>query len=146
MGQMKEFKVLICGGRDFRHVNLLNLVLDKFHAKFGFTTLIHGGAAGADYLSEKWAIENKILSQSFPADWGKHGKSAGYIRNKAMANQNPDLVIAFPGGKGTEMMINIAKQRNLKVVIIEFIEEEVSPQQEKWLQTNFPEIFNETNY
>lgn len=48
----------------------------------------------------------------FTADWDKHGKSAGPIRNQAMLSGTigdlADLLIAFPGGRGTEDCIRQA--------------------------------------
>jgi len=56
----------------------------------------------------------------FPADWGKYSKSAGYIRNKQMlAEGKPDLVVAFPGGKGTANMVKLAKLANIPIHTID---------------------------
>jgi hypothetical protein len=42
----------------------------------------------------------------FPADWNKFGKSAGHVRNQAMADY-ADILLAFWDGKstGTKSMI-----------------------------------------
>jgi acyl-CoA synthetase (NDP forming) len=53
---------------------------------------------------------------SFPANWKKHGKSAGPIRNQLMLDVGkPDLVIAFPGGSGTADMIRRARKAGVPV-------------------------------
>jgi predicted Rossmann-fold nucleotide-binding protein len=53
----------------------------------------------------------------FPANWPKHGKGAGFIRNQQMLNEGkPDLMIAFPGGKGTADMIEKAIKAGIKVI------------------------------
>lgn len=52
-----------------------------------------------------------------PADWKKHGKAAGPIRNQSMLTEHkPDLVIAFPLGesKGTRDMIRKAKAAGIE--------------------------------
>jgi predicted Rossmann-fold nucleotide-binding protein len=35
-----------------------------------------------------------------------------------MADMQPDLVVAFPGGAGTAMMVDIAKNRQIPVIIV----------------------------
>lgn len=59
--------------------------------------------------------------QSFPADWQKNGKSAGYKRNEEMA-QNSDALIAFWDGesKGTKHMIDTAKRYRLSTRIVKY--------------------------
>ena len=47
----------------------------------------------------------------------RHGRSAGMIRNKEMIDcHNPELVIAFPGGSGTEGMKKLALRRGIRVI------------------------------
>ena len=53
------------------------------------------------------------------ADWEKHGKAAGAIRNQQMLDDyHPDAVIAFPGGRGTADMIKRARARMIDVIEI----------------------------
>lgn len=53
----------------------------------------------------------------YHADWNAHGRSAGPIRNaKMLAEGKPDLVVAFPGGKGTAHMVGIARKAGVPVV------------------------------
>jgi hypothetical protein len=79
------------------------LVLDGFDAVYGIACVIHGGANGADYIAGRWAQDTGgIPVEEFPADWNRHGNSAGPIRNQEMLDKGkPDLVVAFPGGRGT---------------------------------------------
>lgn len=118
-------RVLVCGGRDFSDYELLRKTLhDLFvvydekpfpHLPENFV-LIQGGANGADSLADQWAFTYGICSKSYAADWNQYGKSAGYIRNKQMLVEGkPDLVIAFPGGKGTAMMVRLAKETGVEV-------------------------------
>ena len=56
----------------------------------------------------------------YPADWDKHGKAAGPIRNKQMIDEGkPDLVIAFPGGRGTAGAVRLAKFAGVTVRVVE---------------------------
>ena len=68
-------------------------------------------------MAGSWAKAFGYEVQKFPANWKEYGKRAGYIRNAQMLNEGkPDLVVAFPGGKGTQMMIKLAKAAGVKVV------------------------------
>jgi len=102
-------KVLVCGGRDFSDKTLLWNSLDALHNKTPITIIIQGGARGADFLAKQWATEKAISCVTYEADWSSHGASAGAIRNIKMAREaKPDLVLAFPGGRGTKHMIKTA--------------------------------------
>lgn len=123
-------KVLICGGRDYNDWNtfrdkLETIALERFprlpedeygNWLYGPVTIIHGGARGADSLADQWAVVNWCTIQEFHAEWEKYGKRAGYVRNAQMLTEGkPDLVIAFPGGKGTAMMVKLAKEAGVEV-------------------------------
>ena len=87
-------RVLICGGRDFHDVDLMYDVLKQFDIEH----VISGHASGADQMAEMWGDENRIPLSIYPADWSRHGKSAGPIRNQQTLDEGkPDLVVAFPG-------------------------------------------------
>lgn len=117
-------RVLVCGGRDFTDRELFNSTLDKINKETPITSIIHGNAKGADVMSWSWILMNnhgrvgdaQLECLAFNADWNKHGKAAGYIRNKQMLDDGkPDLVIAFPGGKGTANMVKLAKEAGVEV-------------------------------
>ena len=99
-------RILVCGGRDYNDREFLFDQLDALDAAQGFKTVIHGAASGADTLAEEWANSRGKGLMAFPADWKRHGKAAGPMRNKSMLDfGRPELVLAFPGGKGTANMI-----------------------------------------
>lgn len=82
----------------------------------GATVLIAGGANGADAYCERWAAEHGLHVVRFRADWDAHGPAAGPIRNARMiAEGKPDLVIAFPGGRGTADCVRQAKAAGIPV-------------------------------
>lgn len=114
-------KVIIAGSRNFTDYNFLAEECNKILAKsvVGIWEVVSGTANGADKLGEKFANENGFAIKRFPADWNKHGKSAGYIRNEEMAKY-ADALIAFWDGKskGTKHMIDLARKHDLKVKII----------------------------
>lgn len=105
-------RVIVCGGRNYgqrvgERATLRNY-LSVFHASTPITLLIHGAARGADTLAGEWAEDNGVPVKACPADWNVHGRSAGFIRNREMLNERPDGVVAFPGGSGTEDMVEVA--------------------------------------
>lgn len=103
-------KIIIAGGRDY-YLQPQDLAkLDQI--KDQITEVVSGGAKGVDICGEHWAIKNNIPIKAFAPDWKKHGKAAGPIRNKQMADY-ADAVALFPGGKGTENMYNAAKKNDL---------------------------------
>lgn len=98
-------KVLVCGGRYYDDEDLVNIVLDRIHGETPITAIVHGGAQGADYLGGLWARKHGIKEIVYRAQWGLHGRAAGPIRNQEMLDkEKPDMVLAFPGGKGTADM------------------------------------------
>lgn len=109
-------RVLVCGGRDFRDVALLKDVLNGL---MPLAAICHGGATGADALADGWAYLHEIPCTRYPADWGLYGRHAGPLRNRQMlAEFNPDLVVAFPGGKGTADMVRRARKAGFEVLVV----------------------------
>lgn len=114
-------RVLVCGGRQFDDWYLMKRFLDGLHlGSERFSVVIHGCARGADEMAEKWARQADVDFLRFYADWEKDGRAAGPIRNARMLTEGrPDLVIAFPGGKGTADMISRARKAGVKVMVVE---------------------------
>ena len=105
-------KVLVCGGRNFSDFKLLEQILDELDIDI----IVHGDARGADRLSHNYALKNNIPVNKYPADWKRYGKSAGPVRNLQMLREEePDLIVAFPGGRGTQHMVTAATSLGYKV-------------------------------
>lgn len=105
-------KLIICGSRSVSDSNykLLRDKLDQIKEKIEY--IVSGTAAGADQLGEKYAIENHIQLIKIPANWTKHGKSAGIIRNELMLNFATDVLALWDGeSSGTKHMLKIAKNK-----------------------------------
>ena len=67
-----------------------------------------------------WARANggsaNVELMTYPADWGTQGKAAGILRNmKMLAEEVPDLVLAFPGGRGTDDMVRRSQRAGIEV-------------------------------
>lgn len=112
-------RVLVCGGRDYRDHERVNAVLTKLHREVGIDLIIQGGARGADELAFGWARAYGVPDEQYDADWENQGSFAGPARNTRMLNEGkPDLVIAFPGGRGTADMVRKARKAGVQVVEI----------------------------
>lgn len=111
-------RVLVCGGRDYNDYENVCDVLARLDYRFhdDYFTIVQGGARGADALAKRWAIEMHVPYEEYKADWDKHGKSAGFIRNQEMLDTGIDLVVAFPGGNGTAHTVRNAHRMGIMVV------------------------------
>jgi hypothetical protein len=111
-------RVCVCGGRNFKEKEFLYNTLDKLLFIRKDFIIINGDAHGADKLSTQWAIERNVYYELYRADWKKYKNAAGPIRNKQMIDSHIDLLVAFPGGKGTKNMIEQCKKNNIKVWLL----------------------------
>lgn len=109
-------KVIIAGCRDFHDYDTVEqAVVDS---GFKIERVISGGAPGVDTLAVQYAKEWIIPLEVYFADWGKHGKSAGPIRNRQMAGVADALIAIWDGhSRGTKNMIEEATKRGLKVYV-----------------------------
>jgi hypothetical protein len=110
-------RVLVCGGRDYDDALRVQDVLDGLV----ITKLIHGDCGrGADKLADNYGFRRGIEIVTYPAQWAKYGRRAGPIRNQAMlVHGKPDLVVAFPGGRGTADMVARARKAGVRVMVVE---------------------------
>jgi len=117
----KSIKIAVIGSRDFNDYNTLCYLLDKFLNKYTNVSLVSGGANGADKLAERYAAEKNVKIKILPADWDKHGKAAGFIRNKEIWD-NSDLGIAFWDGesKGTKHSFQLSFDQNKDLYIFNY--------------------------
>lgn len=116
----KPFRILVCGGRNWNNATLTSGVLDGFreqyHEKGKPIVIVEGGAQGADRLAREYAIKHDIPFEVYPALWSQFGRAAGPIRNLVMLNTGIDVVIAFPGGRGTQDTIGKANKMGIRVL------------------------------
>jgi hypothetical protein len=108
-------EIIVTGDREWDDKETIKKVLARFpHNKD--TKVIHGDCRGADKMAAEAAEELGQEPIPYPADWGKHGKAAGIIRNQEMLDEHPDAyhVLAFHGrihkSRGTkDMMMRSSK-------------------------------------
>jgi len=109
---------IIAGSRHFHDYATLEAAI-RFSG-FTITRVISGEAEGVDQLGERWARDHGLAIHQCPADWKKHGRAAGPIRNKQMANIGEALIaLPCPCSKGTHGMIRFAREKGILVFVYE---------------------------
>lgn len=114
------FKVIVAGSRTFNDYNFLKEKLDFLLDGYASETIeiVYGGAAGADSLAWEYAKEKNLAAMCFTADWDKHGKAAGPLRNKRMAEYaDACVVFIINNSRGSQSMIKEAKLAGLKLIV-----------------------------
>ncbi len=106
--------IIIAGGRDYNNYAELKERCDILLENCMVAEIITGGATGADALGKRYANEYGYLHREIKADWHKHGKAAGPIRNQAMAKIGNYLICYWDGeSKGTASMIAEARKAGI---------------------------------
>lgn len=129
-------KVIIAGSRTIRLSvrDIHQIVLDS---KFDVTSIVNGGCrSGIDFDAITWAHHKLRYVERFHADWNKHGRAAGPIRNKQMAEYADALILIWDGkSKGSASMKEEAKKAEIPVYEVIIMREKYSIGT-KWLFTN----------
>lgn len=112
--------VLICGSRSITDQERLREIATLIP---GGALVIHGAARGVDTILGAEAATRGHTVHAFPAEWDKHGKSAGFVRNiemLKMLDPTNDFVLAVWDGvsRGTKHTIDEAKKRGIQVVLV----------------------------
>ncbi len=107
-------RVLVCGSRSWMNVRTIHEALAKLPPG---STVIHGGAKGADEIAASCAVELGFHVETYLADWERYGRAAGPIRNRVMLRVGrPDRVFAFfLGTLGTADLLRQARAAGVPV-------------------------------
>lgn len=113
-------KLIIAGPRDLPcslfmiQTSISNAGIDRAE----ISEVVCGMATGVDTMGKEWAKSHGIPVKPFYPDWKQHGKAAGPIRNRQMAEYADALVAIWDGkSKGTKDMIRIAALKGLRVYV-----------------------------
>lgn len=110
-------RVIVCGGRDFNDKAMLSRVLWYVHERRGIAEVIHGGQRGAEQMANQWAFQMDIKRIEVRAEWSRHGSTkALVIRNRQMFALQPRGVIAFPGDRNSEAVVQSAREFHVPVL------------------------------
>jgi len=119
-------RILVCGGRTYDDRASVWRTLDDYQRRYGPVTIIQGGATGADALAKEWCYRQpNVTLISVPANWedpsppdaliciradgSKYDTNASIRRYAEMLDEKPDLVLAFPGNRGTRHILRRAE-------------------------------------
>lgn len=113
-------RIATTGSREYRgykHERQTLMFLWDFNDDYHITELAVGDCpSGFDKYVTYWAQLAKANLTVYHANWRKHGKAAGPIRNREMLEDfKPDLLVAFPGGKGTHNCMRTAWEMEIPV-------------------------------
>lgn len=114
----RALRLLVCGSRNWTDMDAIYDVLADYRTPRPVIVL-HGGARGADSLADDAARLHGYAREVYKADWKKHGKRAGILRNLRMLDAYADKVIAFHDGqsRGTQHTIDEARKRGIPVEV-----------------------------
>jgi hypothetical protein len=117
-------KVLVCGSRDFAPIQAWDCIEARLRqlprTSYPQHLIISGGARGPDAISHMVAKKLGLRTKTYRAEWAKYGRRAGILRNVAMLDTEPDLVLALWDGesRGTKHTIDEARRRGIAVEVV----------------------------
>jgi hypothetical protein len=120
-------KVIIAGSRSVQNIKYLEEAIAKLldlnpNFILRITEVVSGTAVGADQLGEAWALRHNKPVKKIPADWNKHGRSAGPIRNREMARYADMAIVLWDGySHGAKNMVE-EMRRMKKPYFLELID------------------------
>jgi hypothetical protein len=111
-------KLAVIGSRNFSDSHLLTKCLNMLNEEYQLTTIVSGGAKGADIMGQRWAEIRGIETEIYLPDWENLGKRAGILRNKDIVEAS-DIIIAFWDGisNGTRNSIDVAHSLRKPVIV-----------------------------
>lgn len=122
-------RTIIAGSRSITEYAILEKVMNTVpfldDGSITPSLVLCGMARGVDLLGKRWAEENGLPVEKWPADWKKYGKAAGIKRNEAMVEHADALVALWDGkSRGTAHVMRYARARGLKVYVYKINDEE----------------------
>lgn len=115
-------KLIIAGSRHLEEPSVLPLLMEWRAMGSDVTEVVSGGCRGVDAAGELYASYVDLPVKQFPADWKTHGRAAGPIRNKQMAEYADALLLIWDGkSRGSQNMKYCMRQFNKPVyeIIVE---------------------------
>jgi len=117
----RAYRVLVTGDANTANPGLVTEYLDKIAARHGSHKLwLYTGDAprGVDGSVLEWARTHRVTVRQFGLKHDRHGKRAGFIRNKTMiANAEPHAVLIFGGGGVQADLVDVALNNGVKHVL-----------------------------
>jgi hypothetical protein len=120
---MSQVTLLIAGSRNWNDPERFRIAINDI--PWNVVEVVSGCEPnGVDKLGQDWAKAHGIPVKPFPPDWDMHGKAAGPIRNREMAQYVsrtsawPRLFAVWDGqSPGTKNMIEEARKLHIPTFI-----------------------------
>lgn len=132
LSRSKPLRIAVTGGRDYDN---WDMVVHALRQMPDDAILVHGAASGADRLCAEWWDMQDRKAESHPADWtaecqatcqlghrrtrpdgSDYCPAEGHYRNQRMVDSGLDLLIAFPGGRGTADMVRRCEAAGVEII------------------------------
>lgn len=112
-------RVLVTGSRNWTNEAAVYSALTELIRTSNRITVVHGACpTGADAIAHHWATSVPgATAEPHPAEWDRHGKAAGPIRNQQMVDLGADVCLAFLLGesRGTRDCMRRAEAAGIPV-------------------------------
>lgn len=115
----KPYRILITGSRDWEDQDTVYKALAEVVRVLPANQeviVVHGACStGADHMAHEWARGFGALIEAHPANWVRHGRQAGPLRNAVMVTAGADICLAFirNGSRGASHTAGLAEAAHI---------------------------------
>lgn len=106
-------RIAVVGSRGYPYDSLVAIAVNRLPDG---TTVVSGGALGVDSKAANTAMRRGMKCDIIKADWNRHGRHAGILRNTSIV-LGSDGVIAFWDGKSRGTVDTIVKARDAGIPV-----------------------------
>ena len=117
-----EQRLLVTGSRDWDdEIAIFSAVASVAIPPESWTLVSGACPTGADRIAEEFAEGLGMTVERHPADWNRHGKSAGFRRNSEMVELGAEVCLAFikNGSKAASHTAGLAEKAGIETIRIE---------------------------
>lgn len=111
--------ILVTGSRDWTNEAVIWSAMEAEYAD-GCTYIVGDCPTGADAIAyEYWSTtlaSTSSMDRHF-ANWAKHGRAAGPMRNQKMVDERPDIVLAFNKDNSTGTADCVRRAQRLHIPV-----------------------------
>lgn len=108
-------RIAIVGSRDYSQLEAVRAFVDSLPKD---AVVVSGRGRGVDTAAEMRARERGLQTLIFPADWARHGRQAGFLRNPLIVNACDQLVAFWDGeSRGTADTLSLARRANKPIEV-----------------------------
>lgn len=108
-------RIAIVGSRSYPYPDTVRAYVNSLPLN---AVIVSGGARGVDSVAEATAKARGMKALIFPADWARHGKQAGFLRNQDIIAVCDRLVAFWDGqSRGTAHSLWLAQQAGKPVIV-----------------------------